>query len=33
MEVAGLEDGDKLDRVIWKAKTRKANPAQKREKR
>jgi hypothetical protein len=33
MEVAGLQDGDELDRVTWKAKTRKADSAQKREKR
>jgi hypothetical protein len=33
MEVAGLQDGDELDRVTWRAKTRKADSAQKREKR
>jgi hypothetical protein len=33
MEVAGLQDGEELDRVTWKAKTRKADSAQKREKR
>ncbi len=33
MEVAGLQDGDELDRVTWKAKTRKADLAPKREQR